>query len=258
MENTKEDDIPILSGSALDALKEFYTDRDAHQQKFEDLKQRAEDQADGVPLSMDAFAENWNESQFWYSNETATILAQELLRDAVAETVITSAICLSVMVMDGEVNIGKAGWAEDKRPKLHLLEFDERFAVFSEFSFYDFNNPLMLPAHLKGSADRVICDPPFLSEDCQTKAALTVRWLSKSWGQDESLMSWGQADSASPSKLIVCTGERVGDVVNKLYRPQGIATTTYLPIHANGLSNEFFCFANFECEHWTWRKLDEE
>ena len=24
-------------------------------------------------------------------------------------------------------------------------------------------------AHLKGSIDRIICDPPFLSEDCQTK-----------------------------------------------------------------------------------------
>lgn len=56
-----------MSGSALDALKEFYKDRDAHQQKFEDLKQRAEDQADGVPLTMDAFAEDWNESQFWVS-----------------------------------------------------------------------------------------------------------------------------------------------------------------------------------------------
>lgn len=39
----------------------------------------------------------------------------------------------------------KTGWAEDKRPKLHLLEFDERFSVFPEFSFYDFNNPLKLP-----------------------------------------------------------------------------------------------------------------
>ncbi|APA14107.1 hypothetical protein sscle_12g088770 [Sclerotinia sclerotiorum 1980 UF-70] len=255
MENTDEDDIPVLSGSALDALKEFYADRDAHQQKFEALKQRAEDQADGVPLTMDAFAEDWNESQFWYSNETATILAQELLRDAVAETVIAVVSAPSVFIQLKNI---VAGWPVEKRPKLHLLEFDERFGVFPEFSFYDFNNPLKLPSHLKGCADRVICDPPFLSEECQTKASLTVRWLSKSWGQNESLMSWGQEQSASPSKLIVCTGERVGEIVNKLYRPQGIATTTFLPVHAKGLSNEFFCFANFECEHWTWRKPDGE
>ncbi|TGO50679.1 hypothetical protein BCON_0178g00050 [Botryotinia convoluta] len=254
MENTEDDDMPVLSGSALDALKEFYKDRDAHQQKFEDLKQRAEDQADGVPLTMDAFAEDWNESQFWYSNETATILAQELLRDAVADTVIAVVSAPSVFIQLKNI---VAGWAADKRPTLHLLEFDERFGVFPEFSFYDFNNPLKLPSHLKGCADRVICDPPFLSEECQTKASLTVRWLSKSWGQNESLMSWGQ-EEAPPSKLIVCTGERVGDIVNKLYRPQGIATTTFLPVHAKGLSNEFFCFANFECEHWTWRKSDGE
>ncbi|EDN95177.1 hypothetical protein SS1G_11052 [Sclerotinia sclerotiorum 1980 UF-70] len=129
MENTDEDDIPVLSGSALDALKEFYADRDAHQQKFEALKQRAEDQADGVPLTMDAFAEDWNESQFWYSNETATILAQELLRDAVAETVIAVVSAPSVFIQLKNI----------------------------------------VEAHLKGCADRVICDPPFLSEECQTK-----------------------------------------------------------------------------------------
>jgi len=54
-------------------------------------------------------------------------------------------------------------------------------------------------------------------------------------------------------RLIVCTGERVGNIVNRLYRPEGIATTSFLPMHAKGLSNEFYCFANFECEHWNWR-----
>jgi hypothetical protein len=56
----------VLSGSALDALKEFYADRDARQKQFEDLKTVAEENAaKGVPLTMDAFAEDWNESQFW-------------------------------------------------------------------------------------------------------------------------------------------------------------------------------------------------
>lgn len=87
MENTEDDEIPwasynykdtwnnadkdsnsVLSGSALDALKEFYAERDERQKKFEKLKQQAEDRADGVLLSMDAFAEDWNESQFWVSS----------------------------------------------------------------------------------------------------------------------------------------------------------------------------------------------
>jgi hypothetical protein len=56
----------VLSSSALDALKEFYADRDARQKQFEDLKTVAEENAaKGIPLTMDAFAEDWNESQFW-------------------------------------------------------------------------------------------------------------------------------------------------------------------------------------------------
>jgi hypothetical protein len=42
-------------------------------------------------------------------------------------------------------------------------------------------------------------------------------------------------------------------LINKLYRPAGIATTDYLPVHSKGLSNEFFCYANFECSKWRWR-----
>jgi EEF1A lysine methyltransferase 1 len=55
------------------------------------------------------------------------------------------------------------------QPQLKLLEYDERFAVFKEFERYDFQQPVKLSAELRGSFDRMICDPPFLSEDCQTK-----------------------------------------------------------------------------------------
>lgn len=55
-----------LSAGALDALKEFYGERDARQKEFEDLKAQAEDDFEGKgKLSMDAFAEDWNASQFW-------------------------------------------------------------------------------------------------------------------------------------------------------------------------------------------------
>jgi methylase of polypeptide subunit release factors len=50
-----------------------------------------------------------------------------------------------------------------------LLEYDERFAVFKEFVQYDFQQPVKLPTEMKGTFDRIICDPPFLSQDCQTK-----------------------------------------------------------------------------------------
>lgn len=76
------DETRALSSSTLDALKEFYADRDARLKQFEDLKNVAEENASNQPLTMDAFAEDWNESQFWYSDETAKMLAEELLRGA--------------------------------------------------------------------------------------------------------------------------------------------------------------------------------
>lgn len=67
------------------------------------------------------------------------------------------------------------------RPQITLLEFDKRFEVFkNEFVFYDFENPIRLPAELKGTFDCVIVDPPFLSEDCQTKGMFAPN---SDWGK---------------------------------------------------------------------------
>jgi len=128
-----------------------------------------------------------------------------------------------------------------------------------------------MTAHMKGSVDHIICDPPFLSEDCQTKgkfsgivlcivplttllAALTVRWLMKPHAVQSPTLTPSEIQDTtnSPSRLIVCTGERMEVLVNKLYRSQGVKTTTFEPVHAKGLSNEFYCYANFECEDWKW------
>ncbi|KIN00986.1 hypothetical protein OIDMADRAFT_28695 [Oidiodendron maius Zn] len=232
-----DDEIPVLSSSALDALKEFYADRDAQEQRFEDLRAEAEQRT----LSMDDFAEDWNESQFWYADETATMLAEELLSGADEKTVIAVISAPSVFVQIK--NILTTQWQDKPRPKVWLMEFDKRFEVFKDdFVFYDFHNPLKLPLEMKATADRIICDPPFLSEDCQTKAAMTARWLSKSWG-----------NPTPSSRVIVCTGERMESLITKLYRPQDVRTTTYEPRHSKGLSNEFLCYANFECERWTWK-----
>ncbi|KAK5200605.1 Protein-lysine N-methyltransferase efm5 [Cryomyces antarcticus] len=156
---------------------------------------------------------------------------------------------------------------------MYLLEYDERFAVFKkEFVFYDFEHPMRLPgkklhsnkphvlnlicspADLKGKFNRIICDPPFLSADCQTKAALTVRWLSKSWTNPANARELQSAQNLNPTglHLIVCTGERMELLITKLYGKAGIRTTTFNPEHSKGLSNEFRCYANFECSTWSW------
>ncbi|KAK3313923.1 putative N6-adenine methyltransferase-domain-containing protein [Apodospora peruviana] len=235
-----------LSLSALDALKEFYAERDAREKAFAELQAEAERiRREAIPLTMEPFVEDWNKSQFWYSDKTATLYAKQLLQDNMrADSTIAVVSAPSAFI--ALKNLLNAAPAEQPRPKVVLLEHDHRFEIFPEFVFYDVMQPFKLPAELKGTADAIICDPPFLSEDCQTKAALTVRWLAKPI----------TADATTSPKVILSTGERVGTLVTaKLYKSFGLRTTTYEPVHARGLSNEFYCYANFEASDgsWTWK-----
>ncbi len=71
---------------------------------------------------------------------------------------------------------------------LHVLEYDTRFEKFGDdFVFYDYNKPLELPKDMEHSYDLVVVDPPFLSEECLTKTAITVRFMAK-------------------EKILLCTG----------------------------------------------------
>ena len=125
-------------------------------------------------------------------------------------------------------------------PQITLLEFDKRFELFPEFIHYDFEKPLELDLSMKGRYDRVFCDPPFLSSACQTKAAMTVRWLAK---------SFGKGGESPATRVIVCTGERMEGLILRLY--PGVDTTGFQPRHAQDrLSNDFRCYANYESPLW--------
>ncbi|KAI0803433.1 putative N6-adenine methyltransferase-domain-containing protein [Xylaria sp. FL0064] len=274
MADDTEDSL-TLSAGALAALTEFYAERDAQAEKLEKLKARvgaddregeaeAEDgnlggkraaQGDrggeglheptGTELSIHTFTEDWNESQFWYSDETADLLANQLLEGTSEDSVIAVVSTPSVFVALRKITTA-AGYTGPK-PKIFLLEHDYRFSVFPEFVFYDFAQPFKLPAHLKGAVDSMICDPPFLSDDCQTKMALTLRWLAHT----ETSTTITTHNNIHP-RVLICTGERMEKLVNRLYKPLGVSTTTYEPVHS-GLKNEFRCYANFECEAWQWQ-----
>ena len=47
--------------------------------------------------------------------------------------------------------------------QMHLLEYDKRFEAFSNFSFWDYNDPINLDNSLKGQYDLILMDPPFLN-----------------------------------------------------------------------------------------------
>lgn len=226
-------------------LEEFNREKDARAKQFEDLKTSAEEgfqaKSNGK-LSMDAFGEDWNASQFWYNEATANLLARQLLKGCTKDSAIAVVSAPSAYVALRNI---LADQDSTTTPQLCLLEYDRRFEVVgSDFQFYDFQQPLRLPTELKGKFDRIICDPPFLSEDCQTKAALTVRFLAKNWS--------GVGDDGL--RFISCTGERMESNILRLYGRIGTKTTNFDPQHSKGLSNEFRCYANFECEDWAWRK----
>ena len=243
-----DDDMPTLPADTLALLQNFQNEKASAQQKFEALKSNSENafaaSDPNAKLTMDLFGEDWQISQFWYSDATANTLAEALLDGADGSTSIAVVSAPSVYIALRNI-LASPPWTDDdgaQRPALRLLEYDRRFAVLgSDFEYYDYQSPLALPQDLKGKFDRIICDPPFLSEDCQAKTALTARFLAKSWSQ-ESL------------RLISCTGERMEDLITgKLYRGVGVKTTSFEVVHAKGLSNEFRCFASFEGEGWRWR-----
>ncbi|ODA81552.1 hypothetical protein RJ55_00052 [Drechmeria coniospora] len=209
---TDSDDEIALSADTLAALAEFHAERDSAQAKFKELQAEAE--VENGPLSMEAFGEDWNESQFWYSNETASALAHQLLDGARSRTSIGVISTPSAFVALKNILRTRP---ESERPRLVLLEHDHRFRVFEEFVYYDFQKPLELPV------------------------AMTVRWLFKT-----------RIPELPAPQVILNTGERLNQLIAKVYRPFGLRPTTFMLKHARGLSNEFYCYANFECPTWTW------
>ena len=85
-----------------------------------------------------------------------------------------------------------------------LLEYDKRFSIHGEnYVFYDYNKPLDLPSSLaeEGQFDLVAADPPFLSEECLTKTALTIKHLAK----NKILLCTGKYISIKMAKVMVFT-----------------------------------------------------
>lgn len=76
---------------------------------------------------------------------------------------------------------------------------------------------------------------------------MTLRWLAR---------PKTTTSSSVGLRVLICTGERMEALVNRLYRPLRVRTTTYEPAHS-GLKNEFLCYANFECDAWSWKQRDE-
>uniref|UniRef100_A0A0R3RFX7 Protein-lysine N-methyltransferase n=1 Tax=Elaeophora elaphi TaxID=1147741 RepID=A0A0R3RFX7_9BILA len=194
------DDTPQLSTEARNALAEFYAEMNA---------------ADEVTIE-----EDWQLSQFWYSEGTASKLADECLKSIGNCGRIACISCPTLLdyLLKDDVICG--------RVVVTLFEYDRRFeSKFSEeFVPYDYRKPLAVPELYHNAFDLIIIDPPFLSDECLIKVAQTVRLLSRN----------------STTKLLICTGLIM---VERLFHAH---KCKFQPSHKHNLANEFACYANYE------------
>ncbi|XP_009189844.1 EEF1A lysine methyltransferase 1 isoform X5 [Papio anubis] len=207
MSDLEDDETPQLSAHTLAALQEFYAEQKQQIDLGEDDK-----------YNIGIIEENWQLSQFWYSQETALRLAQEAIA-AVGE--------------GGRIACVSAPSVYQKLRELcrenftvYIFEYDKRFAMYGEeFIFYDYNNPLDLPERIAAhSFDIVIADPPYLSEECLRKTSETIKYLTR-------------------GKILLCTGAIMEEQAAELL---GVKMCTFVPKHTRNLANEFRCYVNYD------------
>ncbi|CAN9497500.1 unnamed protein product [Ophioblennius macclurei] len=214
MSDSDDDDgVPTLSAHTLAALQEFY----------QETRRDPDGAADTPPSETYAVGEvqeDWRMSQFWYSDETAARLAEEAVLEAGEGGRVA---CVSAPSVYQKLKQGAVAGSD--RVSAVVLEYDRRFAVYGDdFVFYDYKEPLALPGGVaKASFDLVVADPPYLSEECLSKVAQTVAYLSK-------------------GKVLLCTGAIMETLAKQLL---DVKVCDFLPKHNRNLSNEFRCFVNY-------------
>ncbi|XP_076160687.1 EEF1A lysine methyltransferase 1 isoform X1 [Ptiloglossa arizonensis] len=206
--NESDDNDLELCPTTLAALNEFLKEKAERENQ---LKCTVENQT--IDISFD---ENWQLSQFWYDNETTNTL----VKGAINSTEINGKIALiSCPTLYSKLrnNCGDR--------QVTLFEYDERFKVFgSNFIPYNYKFPLDLAKDMSNSYDLVIADPPFLSDECLTKTALTIKFLTK-------------------KNIVLCTGAIMAELAERLL---DVTICNFIPHHQNNLANEFYCYSNFD------------
>lgn len=207
MSDSEDEGPPQLSSYALAALQEFYAEQQHHHS----------DLCGDDKYNIGIIEENWQLSQFWYSPETATRLAE----DAVAAAGEGGRIaCVSAPSVYQKLR-------ERHRDDVSvcIFEYDRRFAIYGEdFVYYDYKNPVDLPERIAThSFDIVVADPPYLSEECLRKMSETIKLLTR-------------------GKILLCTGAVMEDAAAKLL---GVKMCKFIPEHTRTLGNEFRCFVNY-------------
>uniref|UniRef100_A0A914HAJ1 Protein-lysine N-methyltransferase n=1 Tax=Globodera rostochiensis TaxID=31243 RepID=A0A914HAJ1_GLORO len=202
MEIDNTDDDLSLSQSTLLALNEFLQDQERSRK-------------DGHLF------ENWQLSQFWYTDETCRQLVDECICALNGSGRVACLSCPSVVAHFMDTKEVKTNAIE-----LSLFEYDTRFAdkFGNAFVYYDYRRPLDVPDKFHHQFDVLLVDPPFLSDECLIKVAQTIRLLSK-------------RSESGGSKLLVNTGVVMEQLLKRIL---DVKKTDFRPSHKNNLANEFY------------------
>lgn len=176
------------------------------------------------------FEEDWQLSQFWYSESTKQALGKlvsKLLAEQQNELDVTNyrialLSCPSLYSTIKQVH-----------NNVKIFEFDKRFAAYGDdFVFYNFNNAddSGYLQEYKESFDLIIADPPFLSEECMTKMSKIITNLQK-----------------STTKVVFCSGAVVEPWLTKCLQ---LKKCSFEPTHERNLGNEFVSYANFDLDNY--------
>ncbi|XP_011173472.1 EEF1A lysine methyltransferase 1 [Solenopsis invicta] len=203
-----DDDQPQLSSSTLAALQEFLKEKEERENLLKRISE--EDQVPDTP-----FDEDWQLSQFWYNDDTIEAFVQGALNSTPTNGRIALVSCPTL-------------YSRLKREcgerQIRLFEYDSRFKIFgADFIQYDYKFPLDVPRNMSSQFDLVIADPPFLSEECLTKSAVTIKFLTK-------------------RNIVLCTGAIMAELAERLL---DVRKCDFIPGHKNNLANEFYCYSNF-------------
>merc|ERR1711936_1428001 len=112
---------------------------------------------------------DWQLSQFWYTDATADALATAVAA-AVANVERPRIACVSAPTLYRALKR-----LDKPNMRAEVFEYDNRFAAYgSDFHFFDYKAPLEVDRSLREQFDLVFADPPFLSDECLTKTAVTI------------------------------------------------------------------------------------
>ncbi|KAH7839333.1 hypothetical protein Vadar_002774 [Vaccinium darrowii] len=146
-------------------------------------------------------AEDWRLSQFWYDQDTAETVANEVL-SLCGSVECASVACIACPTLYAYLK------KIDPSVSAQLLEYDKRFEQYgSEFTFYDYNQPEELPSSMKNAYQIVVADPPYLSKECLEKVARTISFLMRP-AKSYLLLLTGEVQKDRAAELLVdrCLG----------------------------------------------------